>query len=103
MTWKDASLEIGFTENVTSNSWYMSEVKVGISNHTVFDEYSGICFSYGFPFFLFPCSDVISIHCVNITHLLSTRNLPYVDKIKSTQNPLKWGQPRNLIHAKFNF
>ena len=24
-------------------------------------------------------------------------------KIKSTRNRLKWGQPRNLIHAKFNF
>ena len=28
-----------------------------------------------------------------------------VDKkeIKSTRNTLKWGQPRNLIYAKFNF
>ena len=24
-------------------------------------------------------------------------------EIKSTRNTLKWGQPQNLIHAKFNF
>ena len=26
-----------------------------------------------------------------------------VDKISRTRNTLKWGQPRNLIRAKFNF